>query len=110
MKHKIGEKTEYLGKILVSVWGYSMRIVDFYAVVEETEKSLCVEKLAVDEKGDGFLTGKSVPVSAKTGESFRVYKRVSPVGRKYLLSSFGRGFKSYPSVWDGRPVRFDHCD
>ena len=115
MKHALGEKTEYLGKILVSKWGYSMRLVDFvdfYAVVEETDKTLLVEELKSEEKGDGgYLTGHSNPTMVRTGEKFRVYKRErKDSGDKYLVSTFGSSVKKYPLVWDGRPVSFNHCD
>lgn len=99
-------------KILVDVWGTTMRFVDFYRVLKETDKSMTVVKIGSKEEYDGHLEGTATPDLSKSGDrALRVMKKLHPNGKDMLLTAkFESNLKHYPVEWDGKPKRFNHCD
>jgi hypothetical protein len=109
-----------IGTILVRKWGYSMILVDFYRVIEETAKTVLVQALGSIETPDGFLTGYAIPDKNKIllkqrvsegeneEERLRIYKKQK--NNDWLLISSKNDYKKYFSKWDGQPEHYDHCD
>lgn len=85
------------GDILASSWGYDQTNVDFYEVIEVTERTIVVRQVAQEcVEGSGGPSEKVVPVPAKyVGEP--VKKVVNNGGVK--MASWGR----YASKWNGTP-------
>lgn len=109
------------GQVLYDVWGYSMRIVDWYCIVEVTEKTVVVQPMVAKETSTGFLCGTSVPLYRKEdAPKSRLRIKKSTIG--YDLSTFYKGkvtnatgtkssITHYLYPWDGvTPKHFDHCD
>ena len=93
------------------MWGYSMTIVDFYAVIKETPKSLTVVPMTSKETPQGYLSGTSVPDAPVTdGPTSRLLKR-----KGYYVGTLNKanGNKLVRHIvfdWDGTPKDFNHCD
>lgn len=106
------ELTVGIGTILVSQWGYSMSLVDFYEVIKETTKTLLAQKIG--EKiieGDGYNGGTVIAdKDKKEKEQVRVYKRTDKQGNGFYLLSRKGGFRKNYHVWDGEPVFYCHAD
>ena len=101
-----------VNSIIVCLWGYSMRMVSFFKVLSETDKSALVQEIGSVETGDsGFLTGTAVPdENIETGNPFRIFKkRDEKRDGWYLISRKGGYLRSFHK-WDGLPEAFDHCD
>ena len=107
-----------VGDILVSSWGYSMLIVQFYEVTKVTAKKVGLVELKTKEKPSGFLSGTTVPVLGQYVEQNGGPNRVGD-GRLFKVSDGGcviipdyPGSKShiYARKWDGKPKSYDYCD
>ena len=94
-----------VGDILVSQWGYSMTIVDFYEIVKTTAsgKTFIVKHLKDKIVSGNGMQGKSVPVKGEYESNEEIRARVNKYNRvKIDHSSL--------SLWNGEPVYFDHLD
>ena len=126
-----------VGDILVSSWGYSMIIVDFYKVIKVMPKM--IEYVRIDEKdmvSTGFLCGTVMPDPDRERERTD-YVVISASGAKgpikvrdtyrrrtmlqYNLLDDGRehavtvvknhcSTHAVATLWNGKPVYFNHCD
>lgn len=102
-------------KIYYTVWGYTMTMVDYFEVVNETEKTVLLRRLESVEEPTGYLSGKATPGDKPfvdgDGEmvEIRAYKRTFPSGESYLLSRKD-GVKMFIHPWDGQPHAYNHCD
>lgn len=110
-------------KILVSVWGYSMVMVDFWKVIKETKDTIVVRQLK-DKivENTGYLQGTCMPIEefetekdwkteVKEGEPRPmkfVERRLYKDGEKWF--SRKNGFYKSFEMWNGKPIGFDHCD
>ena len=93
-----------VGDIIVSIFSYSMVIVDFYEITKRTNKSFVLKKLKEKiVKGDG-QRGESVPLPGEydTNEP-EVKARINKFGDVKID-------RAYCHLWDGNPVSFDHMD
>jgi hypothetical protein len=110
-------------KILVCIWGATMRMVDFWQIIKETDKTMLVRELQQKQVEEtGFLRGKVIPTlefeqekdyktNIEEGQSrplknieLRLYKKND------IIFSNKNGFKKYFEIWNGQPVEYDHCD
>lgn len=106
------------GDVLVAQWGATMIIIDFYQVTKLVGSTMVeVTEITSEEKGDGFLTGTSVPLIGQfvknqrheiergDGE-FKTFKRVVKPGERIFIKDFIIAERYDAS----RTYRFDHCD
>lgn len=119
MKKNLTTDNPYkVGDILVSSWGYSMIIVNFYEVTRVTAKKVELAELKQEQTQTGFLSGTTVPVLGKyveqdggpcmvgKGKLFVVRESGSVVIPDYP----GGRTHIYAKKWDGRPRSYDFCD
>lgn len=92
-----------VGDILVSQWGYSMVIVDFYEIIKSTGKTFVLRQLKDDIVSGNGMQGKSVPVEGKYEDDKEHRVRVNKYNRVKIDGA-------YLSLWNGEPVSFDHMD
>jgi hypothetical protein len=104
MRRKTEEKEErqkfrhdYMkGDILYSSWGYDQTNVDFYQVIDTTEKSIKIrqvgKRVVREERGSDYVV--AVPGKFTDGP---MTKRVSPGGHVKITSG------TYAYKWDGKP-------
>ena len=91
-----------IGAILSSTWGYGQTNVDFYVVVEMTEKSVRVCDLASDYDANGDMTGT---VYAKLSNDGIIHANESQL---YRVKDYGHGPTIQPhsfacaKLWNGR--------
>ena len=108
-----GYSNELVGRVIVNSWGWSMTIVDFYKVVDETEKTIVVVPLKGVIK-TGSLTGTVIPGEPlENGQQSRLQKRAGDtfIGTLYPGTDKRRRLKRhYCTLWDGQPQRFNHDD
>jgi hypothetical protein len=99
------------GDILVSTWGYSMRLVDFYHVDRVTAHSVCFRRMeATVCAGTGRSQGTKIP-----DLSFGAIPRQMGYMRRAKLCQGIWLIKNHNDsgcarLWDGKPVTFDHND
>lgn len=93
-----------IGDVLVSSWGYSMTLVDFYEVIEITKHGATLEKI-----GDTLVTGEAgysgtlvADPAQRTGKTLKV--RV-PADNSPKVRDNG-----WARVWDGKPCYFNRMD
>lgn len=95
-----------VGDILVSSWGATMTIVDYFRVkkVSASGKTVTFASIPSKETGTGFLCGNSLPDLEGPEGEIRV--------RKVRKSGYLRLFDSHGLVapWDGEAHYFNHCD
>lgn len=121
-------------KILVCVWGATMRLATFVHVIKETPKSVLVEELnsrfltdqELKERGlsVGYLQYYSMPTSIirtergfddlsgkpiETPVQFRIFRKDDADGTERYVSML-RGFRKAFYVWKGTPIHEDHAD
>lgn len=134
MTNETANKKVKVGDILVSTWGYSMRLATFVKVEKVSAKTLVVREVILREASDeerkaaglgepGYLQSYSMPTNQVTQEIdwegemvgfTRPTKDVATI-RLYPNSSNGwftrkDGYKKSFDLWDGRPVYENHCD
>ena len=105
-----------VGDILVCVWGYSMRLVDYYRVISKTKSSIKLEKLEGRRITDDGWTGTEVPTDKVEkddrvdGKSFRII----PPEKQYMFDvddwNVCKINGNYVEFWDGKPRHFDTLD
>ena len=60
------------GDILVSSWGYEQTNIDFYEVVNATEKTVTLIELASRRESEGYMRYKAMPIpGCGQGKPFR---------------------------------------
>lgn len=95
-----------IGDILYDSWGYEQTNVDFYQVVERTDKTIKIREIAGEatEKNHGDY-GKKIAIPGKfVGEEIETKKVTvpfSPEDPGYVSSKLGSMRK-----WDGKPVHY----
>lgn len=101
-------------KIVYTVWGYSMTLVEFHEVIKETEKTVILRELEQEEVATGFLSGTTTPTTEyaknKDGQykEVRAFKRIFGGEETYITRK--EGFKKFYYNWNGKPKHFNHCD
>lgn len=102
------------GDILVSQWGYSMSLVNFYQVTKLVGKTMVeVVEVAGNETATGFLSGNSEPLmpikilarQRAQNDEKPVRRRVNENGRISITECES----AYPHK-DGTSYYFNHCD
>lgn len=107
----------YVGRIFHCSWGYSMTINEFAVCVRQTEKALflrqCASATLTGDTFGGHQTSDGKPL--ENAPEFKVRK----IGDSHFKGSLiqnrhGDSYKNksakYWSLWDGRPVYYNHCD
>lgn len=100
--------------IFVRAWGYSMILVDFFEVIQQTPKTVTLRKLNSQETPTGFLSGEALPTeewaTARRGlyKDVRAFKREENGETVYVANDGGVRMRYH--VWDGKPKYFDYCD
>jgi hypothetical protein len=93
------------GKIFVHSWGYDASVNDYVIVVSETPKTVMVQKLQKDVKGN-WDNGSSRPIPKPVGPQFQLRKGVIDRGEFVLRGSDKADGSSGYSVtwyeWDGK--------
>jgi len=90
------------GDILVSVWGYSMTIVNWYKVVDTTPKMVKLQEI-----GSKVVSGDGQEGWAMPDESYtegEIITRKNKDGQVKINSS------EYAEKWDGKAVYFSYLD
>lgn len=102
-------------KILYTVWGYNMTLVEYWEVIKVTEKTALIRRLTNNETPTGFLSGTVIAGDEyavdRDGkfEDLRVYKRTPSHMEEHFISKVD-GFKKFYYEWDGKPKHYNHCD
>lgn len=92
------------GQILVSSWGYSMTIVDYFKVDRVTPKGVWLVQIGTKYVTGGGYNGDSMPCEQSTrGAPF--FTRASKDGVTRGANSSSR---AYP--WNGQPVYYNRVD
>ena len=101
-----------VGQILVNQWGYSMALVDFYQVVDETQKTITVREIEGRRVEDNGPAGARVVALADNFASDKTYRAIKskyvPNEWRSKLSHVGR--TSTLRVWDGKSVYYNDWD
>lgn len=97
-----------VGDVLVSVWGATMLMVDFYRVtkVSPSGKTVTFTEIPSITTPGGFLAGTALPdlTAEPKGETYT--RRVRPSNGRLYIEAYWRGV----GPWDGRAWHYDHCD
>jgi len=89
-----------VGDVLYSSWGYDQTNIDFYEVVDTTDKSVKLWQMAQDTVETGMMSGHTTPV---TGEYKRYKGAVSNWKRVTGNNSVKvRSFGAYAYPYDGK--------
>ena len=97
-----------VGDILTSSWGYDQTNVDFYEVIEVTNKSVRIEKIGnktIDDNGPG---GLSVIPNTSYRSGNVMLKRVSSVSADGKSGWINLTSYSGANKWDGTPQYETH--
>ena len=98
-----------VGDILMSSWGYSMSLVDFYKVIERKKSSIKLVNLkdkVVD--GDG-MSGKVVPTTETEKDQY-VDGKLFRIGTKWSKDVVCQVNGHSVVYWNGKPQTFDKWD
>jgi len=103
-------------KIISCTWGYSMILVEFAKIIDNTPKKVRCVMIDQKEVSDGFLRGTTYPDPDKIISKPFLLKIISDKDGKVV------GYKgSYPytgenrrmgtfRIYEGNGESFDHCD
>lgn len=99
-----------MNNIYTCEWGATMQLVDFYRVIKETPKTITLREIKKIEVGDGFLTGTCTPVLEDYFDHDKQPIDIIGYKKDYGIISRKSGYTKFFEPWDGKPVRFNHCD
>ena len=87
------------GDILVSDWGYDQSNIDFYKVINSTEKTVVLQPIGRDtRRGEAWGNYYATPDETKKGKPFRRKIHTDTSSPGVAINSFECAFK-----WDGKP-------
>ncbi len=94
-----------IGDILYSSWGYDQTNIEFYQVIDTTQKTVTFREIAQDTKATGFMCADCMPV--KNSFIGKPYTRTAkPSSNEKGLVKFAEhdgGYMRHLWEWDGKP-------
>lgn len=96
-----------IGDILVSTWGYSMTIVDFYRVEKITPKAVTIVRIG--KRTDSGWSGYAMPDPDRVIDPTPLRRMLGkPFHGEYSIRGYNS--TSFARRWNGKPVYFNMMD
>lgn len=95
-----------VGDVLYSSWGYDQTNIEFYQVIDTTEKTVTFQEIAQDTKSEGFMSYECTPVLNKfIGKPYTRTVRPALSGEKGAVNFAEYEGGMIRRLWahDGRP-------
>jgi hypothetical protein len=98
------------GDILYSSWGYDQTNIEYFQVIETTEKTVTFREIAQNRTADGFMSGYCSPRKDEFLDKPEFTRKVSPPykggkGTIHFAEHEG-GYMRYLWEWDGAPLGY----